>query len=131
MAALDSLKARHGVARLNLVGHSGGGVIATLLAQRRNDIDTLVTVASPLALQAWVQHHLVSPLTGSLDPATSVMPVLVAKAVHFAGEKDTVVPPAVIDVFVRTQGGRMVGLADQDHECCWASAWPRLLEQLQ
>lgn len=131
MVALDSLKVRHGVARLNLVGHSGGGVIATLLAQRRNDIDTLATVASPLALEAWVQHHRVSPLNGSLDPVTSVTPVLAGKAVHFAGEKDTVVPPAVIAAFVHAQGGRVVRLADQDHECCWVSAWPRLLEQLQ
>lgn len=133
MAAIDRLKVRAGDPPpfIRLVGHSGGGVIAALLAQRRDDIESLITVASPLAVGEWVRHHQVSPLTGSLDPATPAMRVRARTAVHFAGEKDTVVPPALIESFARAQGGRIVRLANQDHECCWAREWPQLLEQLQ
>src|SRR5690606_9834760 len=51
--ALDQLKARSGARHLRLVGYSGGGVLATLLAQRRDDVSELVTLAAPLAVNEW------------------------------------------------------------------------------
>jgi hypothetical protein len=51
--------------------------------------------------------------------------------VHFVGERDKVVPPAVVERFARDKGGRIVRLSDHDHDCCWARDWPRLLESLQ
>lgn len=44
--AIDALKARFSAQRLNLVGYSGGAVVAALAATTRHDVDRLVTVAA-------------------------------------------------------------------------------------
>jgi len=131
MVAIDHLKAAHRAQRVTLVGYSGGGVIATLLAERRADIDVLVTVAAPLALGEWVRGHGVSELAGSLDPAAVEVTVSAPRAVHFVGDRDKVVPSAVVARFVELKGGRLVRLPEHDHDCCWARDWPRLLEELR
>lgn len=123
--ALSILKARLGATRLRLIGHSGGGVLATLLAQRRTDVEQLVTVAAPLALNAWLAWHDLSPLSGSLDPLaqTGKLP----PALHWAGGRDRIVPPHLIEHFAHATAGRIMILPEQAHDCCWAREWPRLL----
>ena len=83
--------------RIGLVGFSGGGVIATLLAARRPDVDALVTVASPLDTVAWTDHHRVSALELSLNPLESEPPSAQARVIHFHGGRDQTVPPKVIE----------------------------------
>ena len=115
--------------RLTLVGYSGGGVIATLLASRRSDVDRLVTVAAPLDTKIWVEHHRVSPLTESLNPRTSATAGS-AREFHFHGKRDQIVPPEVIKPYIRQAaraGVRFFTLAEYDHNCCWVRDWPALL----
>lgn len=123
--ALTRLKASSGATRLRLVGYSGGGVVAALLAGRRQDVEHLVTVAAPLALADWVARHELSPLAGSLDPAKFTEPL--PPSVHFAGGDDKTVPAGVVAGFVRQRGGRLETVAGFDHECCWARDWAVLL----
>jgi pimeloyl-ACP methyl ester carboxylesterase len=126
-AAIDTLKDRSGARHLALVGYSGGGVIATLLAGRRQDVRELITVAAPLALSEWAARMALSPLAGSVDPlAQPPLPETVA-VTHFVGEQDDVVPPAVIERFVAARGGRMVAVRGFSHDCCWLRDWPDLL----
>ena len=56
-ATVTQLKTSTGAVRIVLVGYSGGGVIAALLAARRWDVDRLITVAAPLAVKAWAAWH--------------------------------------------------------------------------
>lgn len=125
--ALTQLKANSGARKLQLVGYSGGGVIAVLLGMRRDDVQRVVTVASPLALNDWVAWHKLSPLADSLDPTrqTDTRPML--NGVHFVGTRDRIVPAAIVERFVRTNGGRVETVAGFDHDCCWVRHWPRLL----
>lgn len=125
--AVARLKSDFGARRIRLFGHSGGGVVAALVAFRRMDVERLVTVAAPLALTEWTAWHDIAPLAGSLDPAgqTGSLP----PGVHWAGGRDGVVPPAVVERFVKAKGGRMAVAPDYDHECCWARDWARLLEE--
>jgi pimeloyl-ACP methyl ester carboxylesterase len=127
-AAVTRLKEASGAGSVRLVGHSGGGVIAALLAQRRNDVDSLVTLAAPLSLAAWTARHGLSPLEAALDPMRMVAGRL-PPAVHFAGEADEVVPPDIVAAFVQRHGGRLETLAGFDHDCCWARSWPELLQR--
>lgn len=129
MAFLDRLKLESGARRLRLFGHSGGGVLATLLAARRGDVERLVTVAAPLAVAEWTTWHRVTPLSGSLDPAaeTAGLP----RATHFVGGRDGVVPPQVVAAFAARSGGRLRELPEFDHHCCWSRDWPRLLEEIR
>lgn len=123
--ALSQLKTTFGAQRLRLVGHSGGGVIAALLAARRSDVERLVTVAAPLALNKWGAWHNLTPFPGSGDPYLE--PGRLPQGVHWVGENDKIVPPNIVEDFVREKGGRMFIVPDYDHECCWAREWARLV----
>jgi hypothetical protein len=123
--ALAQLKVTHGAQRLRLVGYSGGGVIAALLAARRSDVERLVTVAAPLALNEWVAWHDLTPFAGSSDPYLE--PGYLPSGVHWVGEKDKIVPPGIIENFVRKKGGRIFVMPGYDHECCWARDWASLI----
>jgi hypothetical protein len=47
-AAIDALKNRAGASKLVLIGYSGGGAVAALVAARRHDVVQLITVAGNL-----------------------------------------------------------------------------------
>ncbi len=126
--ALDALKQQSGAEQLRLVGYSGGGVIAALLAQRRTDVRGLITLAAPLALADWTDLQGLSPLTGSLDPSASV--VRLPQALHYAGAEDEQVPAAVVELFVASHGGHIQVLEGFDHRCCWVKQWSRLLARM-
>jgi hypothetical protein len=130
-ATISLLKSTFGARQLKLVGYSGGGVLVTLLAAQRNDVDVLVTVAAPLAINKWTAEHKVSPLKGSLDPAELGENVRLTQGVHFVGGRDEIVPPAVVGHFIRRKGGRMEVIPDFDHECCWARDWVALLGRVK
>ena len=49
-AALDALKARHGIKRFHFAGHSGGGTIVAALAQARDDIGCAVITSGALSV---------------------------------------------------------------------------------
>lgn len=125
--AVSQLKSSLGVRRIRLVGYSGGGVIAVLLAARRDDVESLVTVAAPLAVSEWVAWHGASPLTGSLDPAELSVNVHLPPSVHFVGGKDRIVPASVVEKFIYRKGGRMETISGFDHDCCWVRDWVELL----
>jgi pimeloyl-ACP methyl ester carboxylesterase len=133
--ALDQLKARLGSAtRLILVGYSGGGAMAALLAERRNDVVGLVTVAANLDLEQWVHANGLTPLRGSLDPAADAGRLATLPQIHFVGAQDRMVDGRVASAFLSHQaaGARasIVEIEGQDHACCWATAWPALSHRL-
>src|SRR5690606_10192697 len=128
--ALDSLKRRFGAQRLTLVGYSGGGAVAALLAARRGDVERLITVAGNLDHRAWTAYHGIQPLTGSLNPMDESNGLRGVRQWHFAGGKDTVIPPGLVQGFAQRfpADARPVVHVEPgfDHRCCWAEDWPRL-----
>ncbi|MFZ5707586.1 MAG: hypothetical protein ACOY5R_20195 [Pseudomonadota bacterium] len=134
--ALDRLKAEMGGAiRLILVGYSGGGALAALLAERRGDVAALVTVAANLDLGAWVEMHRLTPLTLSIDPAADAGRLSQMPQVHFVGADDAVVDERIARSFVARMAGdapaAIVVIPDQDHGCCWAQQWPALAQRIE
>ncbi|MCK9386769.1 MAG: hypothetical protein M0Q22_00040 [Sulfuritalea sp.] len=125
--AITQQKSALAARRLRLIGYSGGGVLAALLAAQRSDVDVLITVAAPMALADWVAWHKVSPLTGSLDPAELGENLRLPRSVHFVGGDDKIVPIAIVERFIRRKGGRVEIIPGFDHECCWARDWATLL----
>ena len=125
--ALTQLKAASGARSLRLVGYSGGGVIAVLLGMRRSDVRQVLTVAAPLSLGEWIAWHELSPMAQSSDPMHQERSMAAAHSVHFAGAQDRIVPPAIIERYVRSHGGRLEAVAGFDHDCCWVRDWQRLL----
>jgi len=133
--AIDRLRERAGSRRVRLVGFSGGGVLAALVAAGRADVAELVTVAAPLDPGRWTAHHGVSPLRQSLDPLEAAERLAAIPQRHFSGSRDRVVPTRLQDEFVRrvrARGGevRRIEMAGFDHDCCWAERWSELLGDL-
>lgn len=131
--AIEKLKMRYGARHLTLVGYSGGGAIAALVAARRTDVDKLVTVAGNLDHRAWTNLHALQPLAGSLNPADETDALVGIRQWHFAGSGDRIIPPSLAQSFAEhfPAGGRpMVRIeAGYDHRCCWVENWSRLWEQ--
>ncbi len=131
VAALRRLVARFGIRRLALIGHSGGGAMAMLMAPRVPQAEAVMTVAGNLDLGAWTRLHRYSPLIGSLDPATQ--PPLPAGIVqlHYAGGADTNIPPELTASVVRRQPcARWTVVEDATHSGGWWSRWPGMLAAL-
>ena len=118
---------RTGAGDLVIVGHSGGGVIAALLAARLPRVAGLVTVASPLDPAAWIEHHRVSPLRGSLNPSRVADRLVAIPQMHFFGDEDEIVPPAVVASYRRAiseaSQAAFVVVPGYDHQCCWSDDW--------
>jgi pimeloyl-ACP methyl ester carboxylesterase len=128
--AIDALAAATGARRLALVGYSGGGAIAALLAGRRADVSCVVTIAAPLDTEAWSRMIDVSPLKASFNPAESPAGAQPETAVHFTGGRDRVVPPESIRKYLdRHPRSSEIRIADFGHDCCWVRDWTRLRRQ--
>jgi len=129
--AIDSLKREAGATSIRLVGVSGGGTLAALVAARRDDVVGIVTVASNLDHDLWSARHGLSPLVDSLNAADIAAMVQDIPQVHFVGAQDDNVTRAEVDAYVArmddTSKVEIVVVPGYDHTCCWVEAWPRLL----
>lgn len=115
-----------------LVGYSGGGTLAMLLAPMLTEIRGIVTLAGNLDSEAWSRLHAYAPLTASLNPARQ--PPLPARILqlHLAGARDRNVPPALSKPVVARQAHAELRVIEgYDHRCCWEALWPSVLAELQ
>lgn len=126
-ATLYELSAEQRNLPVILIGHSGGGTLAMLIAQRVSAIDGVITIAANMDTDAWTKHQGYSPLKKSINPAAALSMRNIPQ-VHFAGEKDDVVPPAINASFMKNIGQELIIKKDFTHSCCWLNEWPALLE---
>lgn len=129
LEALEHWMATRKINRLVLIGFSGGGALATLLASRLKNVSTVITVAANLDIKAWSDHH------GYLQPSGSLNPMLAARIpdhvrqIHLAGLKDDNVPAKIIEAFSSRQKNALyVPYSDYSHACCWTDIWPDILK---
>lgn len=134
VAALDSAieagRRLSGTSRVTLIGYSGGGVLAALLAARRTDVAGLMSVASPIDHAAWTTFHKITPLSESLNPAEFSDRLKGLPQVHFLGTEDGVVPAGLLEGFAKRMGNppsaRFITIEGFDHQCCWEERWGEL-----
>jgi dienelactone hydrolase len=129
-AAISQLRQQAQATRLNLVGYSGGGTMAALLAARRTDVQRLITVAGNLDPASWVQRHRLTPLNGSLNPADQWQALAGITQMHFVGMQDATMPEQVArsyrNRFPADAPITLEAMPGFDHQCCWVDAWPDL-----
>lgn len=115
-----------------LIGFSGGGTLAVLMAERLANTRAVVTLAANLDLDAWARDHDFEPLVSSLNPtARAPLPDTVLQIHLFAG-RDTNVPPRFSRRFLDRQPNAIeIHHAGFDHTCCWQEAWPSTLHTLE
>ncbi len=114
---------------VHLVGYSGGGAVAALLAARRGDVLSLRTVAGNLDHDAVNRHHRVSPLLNSLNAIRVAGDLAKVPQIHYAGQDDAVVPPFVAASFVQAQQPQTcattVVVPGATHHAGWEALWRR------
>lgn len=130
--ALEELGQKYRDKRLVLIGHSGGGTLAMLLAQRLENVAAVVTLAANLDHRAWTDAHGYLPLTRSLNPAEQPLLSEGILRWHLAGGKDLQVPAEITEKAAsRDPAARFILHPDFNHTCCWQQIWPDLLQTLQ
>src|SRR3990167_391555 len=108
--------------------------LALLLAARREDVARVITVAGNLDHAAWTDHHRVTPLHNSLNPATLRASLASVEQIHLVGEQDRVIPPTLVKAFVAgypsTNPPEVKVLQGYGHHCCWVGNWPQLWQMI-
>ena len=132
--AIDELMQKSGTSKVRLIGFSGGAAVAALVAAKRNDIDSLVTIAGNLDHQQVNDYHRVSSLIGSLNPKEVAMQLASIPQVHFVGVNDEVIPGVVADDFIKVQENncaKKVLVLTAGHIDGWVDYWPSAVNRLE
>lgn len=127
--ALNRVIDKTHTSELVFMGHSGGGTLAMLLAERFPQTRAVVTLAGNLDIDRWAELHGYVPLQQSLNPATRKPLSADIYQLHLAGAADRVIPPAIIEPVVAKQpGSRLEIISNYNHNCCWKAIWPDILQ---
>lgn len=128
-AALKRWLTNKEVSRLVLIGFSGGGTLAALLAAHLDNVATLVTISANLDISAWSDYHAYLPPSGSLNPIIDAKIPATVRQIHLAGQKDDNVPAEIIASFSNMYRNALyLPYPEYDHACCWSEMWPSFLQ---
>lgn len=130
--AVDQVVTQTPGQKINLVGYSGGGAVAVLVAAGRKDVASIRTVAGNLDHAEVNRLANVSPLTGSLNAIDFASQVAKTPQIHFSGSADTTVPPVIAERFQKAAGSscvRVQTITGATHEAGWKEHWRVLLGQ--
>ena len=129
--AVSDYVRRAGSKEIHLVGYSGGGAVAVLLADRRTDVASIRTVAGDLDPQGLNRYHGVTPLTDSLDPMEAAFRVSRLPQRHFIGSRDKRVPYFVVENFILASESKnciqVTKVPGLEHAVGWDGVWPELV----
>jgi hypothetical protein len=129
VAALAAFIRAHDVIRVTLVGYSGGGTLAVLMAGRIAETQRVVTVAANLDIASWSTLHKYLPLKTSLNPVDT--PTLSMREIHLSGGRDANVPRSAIDRYLTSRPKAQLREYPRfDHVCCWISGWKNIWSDL-
>lgn len=126
--ALESFYKAYGYQQLVLIGHSGGGSLAMLLAQRLPQTRLVITLAGNYDIDVWADYHQYLRLSESLNPAKQ-NPTGILEW-HFLGEQDTVIPPQLFVSALKQRANSQVEiLSNIEHQRGWQAIWPQILQR--
>lgn len=125
--AITDIKSSNNACEIELVGFSGGGVLAMLVAAIRDDVSKIITVASNIDHVTWSKYHNVSLLEESLNPIDFINDFKNIQQLHLWGEKDALVPVKTQTAFINSLKKNKFFeyriLPDFTHNCCWDDYW--------
>ncbi|WP_074217874.1 alpha/beta hydrolase family protein [Halodesulfovibrio marinisediminis] len=130
--AISIAKRQSGAKNIHLVGYSGGGGVAILIAARRDDIASIRTIAGNINTQLWVDLHDITPLYDSLSPENYAHKVRHIPQVHYVGAEDENIPISIARSFVNRSKAdflRVITVPECSHTKGWETAWSKLLQQ--
>ena len=117
---------------LHLVGYSGGGAIAALVAAKpkiKDNIISLRTIAGNLHNNALINYHQVSPMLESRDPIDIANDIRDIPQIHYVGRHDDVVLPFVAHDFKKRAANDQCVFVTENKKAThirgWDSFWQR------
>lgn len=121
---------------IHLVGYSGGGAVAVLVAARlHRDAPalplTLRTIAGNLDIATWARTKKLTPLDASLNPAEVAGSLIDVPQLHLVGLQDRQVPRAVLDAYLAHMATRrcvQIRPVETGHPGPWEDAWRTALD---
>lgn len=128
LSAFDKIKTTYGNKSFDIIGFSGGGFIALVLAAKRHDIEKVTTISGVLDPDKWTEFHDVSALSFSENIDTIFLNSKDVSFHHACSDSDKVVPCSLTHSFIdRTQNSglknhhisRYVGAS---HSSLWKKA---------
>ncbi len=132
--AIDQLIVHAPKPKLNLIGYSGGGAVAVLVAARRNDILSIRTIVGNLDHVEVNRQHDVTPMMGSLNAMEEARKVATIPQIHFSGADDDVISPVIAKGFLAaskpTSCVTLHIIDNVTHEKGWTERWPELLKKV-
>jgi pimeloyl-ACP methyl ester carboxylesterase len=125
--ALNRWLEKHPFKKVVLIGYSGGGSLAVLMAEKIPQVSTVVTFSANLDVDEWSKAHGYPTLNESLNPiAQKILPKRI-KQLHLAGADDDVVPAYIVKSYADQQNADFRVYPEFDHQCCWEKAWQNIL----
>lgn len=97
---LNQIKSDFNINEFELIGFSGGAAISILVASKRDDIKSIITIAGNLNHKLLHEMHNISLMNDSLNPIDYVKNIQNIKQTHYYGANDKVVYKEVIESFV-------------------------------
>ena len=133
--AIDqSIQTRHNTT-ITLVGYSGGGVIAALVAATRDDVNQIITIAANLDIDNWAKLHHVTPLHGSDNPCEYSDKLQHIRQIHLVGEEDLIAPVSVTKSYMNClpnpQLAQIIIIPKASHHANWPELWPAILLKIR
>ena len=128
LGVIEQYLQRYEIRRVVLIGYSGGGTLAALIATHLQVQVFLVTIAANLDTDLWTSLQGFLPLDGSLNPLDYRPAIAQLPQLHLVGLQDSNVPLVVTESFTAGLDPEYVRVYPQfDHNCCWLDTWPAVL----
>ena len=130
LEVMEQIKKKYRIRSFTLIGYSGGGAVAALIAAQREDVSELITVAGNLDHHKWTSLHGVSALNESLNPPDFSHRLKNIPQYHLIGTKDAIIPEAIFQAYKsRFQKRSQIhaGYYPATHHTGWENAFSNFL----
>lgn len=97
---ITRVKQEYEADQIRLVGYSGGATVAAIIATLRDDVIDLRSVAGNLDISSFTDHHELTPLHGSINPASLAKQLVHIPQKHYYSLDDAIVVPVVIESYL-------------------------------
>ncbi len=128
--AISILKRQSKSKEIELIGFSGGGAIAVLVASKRDDIKKITTIAGNLNHKLLHRHHNIPPMIGSLDPIEIAHKISHIPQVHYVGKDDKVVVRKIANSFKKASKNdkniKIIDISNATHTKGWEVLWNKI-----
>lgn len=115
----------------HLIGFSGGGGVAVLVAARNPNVIDIITISGNLDTEGFTAYHNVSPMRESLNPINYAKQINHIPQLHLSGSQDKIIPPFIAEHFAKASNSRCVKqkIYSAQHSKGWETLWKQILQE--